>query len=36
MTLYPNIYSIIPSPAMVTVLTGRGIVLETVPVVYPW
>ena len=28
MTLYPNIYGVIPSPATVTVLTGRGMVLE--------
>ena len=28
MTPYPNIYGVIPSPAMVTVLTGRGTVLE--------
>ena len=39
MTPYPNIYSVIPSPATVTVLTGRGMVLEMgtrgIPVVNP-
>ena len=39
MTPYPNIYSVIPSPATVTVLTGRGTVSEKctrgIPVVNP-
>ena len=39
MTLYSNIYGVIPSPTMVTVLTGRGTVLEicthSIPVVNP-
>ena len=39
MTPYPNIYGVIPSPAMVTVSTGRGMVLENctcgIPVVNP-
>ena len=39
MTPYPNIYSVIPSPATVTVLTGRGTVLEncthSIPMVNP-
>ena len=39
MTPYPNIYGVIPSPATVTVLTGRGTVLENcthgIPVVNP-
>ena len=39
MTPYPNIYGVIPSPAMVMVLTGRGMVLEIcthgIPVVNP-
>ena len=39
MTLYLNIYGVIPSPAMVTVLMGRGTVSENcthgIPVVNP-
>ena len=39
MTPYLNIYSVIPSPATVTVLMGRGMVLEIctggIPVVNP-
>ena len=39
MTPYPNIYGVIPSPATVTVLTGRGTVLEncthSIPMVNP-
>ena len=39
MTPYPNIYGVIPSPATVTVLTGRGTVSEKctrgIPVVNP-
>ena len=39
MTLYPNIYGVIPSPATVMVLMGRGAVLEIcthgIPVVNP-
>ena len=39
MTLYPNIYGVIPSPATVTVLTGRGTVSEKcthgIPMVNP-
>ena len=39
MTPYPNIYGVIPSPATVTVLTGRGTVSERctrgIPVVNP-
>ena len=39
MTPYPNIYGVIPSPATVMVLTGRGTVSENctcgIPVVNP-
>ena len=39
MTLYPNIYGVTPSPTTVTVLTGRGTVLESctrgIPMVNP-